>query len=85
MGEETRMHIRRSTALTLSAASVLAVGAFGPIASATTVPPGATVAPVTDATDARPSGPVGSQDVAVPVLVRATSRPSAVVPVTTKP
>ncbi len=34
------MHIRRSTALTLSAASVLAVGAFGPIASATTVPPG---------------------------------------------
>ena len=40
MGEETRMHIRRSTALTVSAASVLAVGAFGPIASATTVPPG---------------------------------------------
>ncbi len=34
------MHIRRSTVLTLSAASVLAVGAFGPIASATTVPPG---------------------------------------------
>ena len=34
------MHIRRSTMLTLSAASVLAVGAFGPIASATTVPPG---------------------------------------------
>ena len=32
------MHIRRSTVLTLSAASVLAVGAFGPIASATTVP-----------------------------------------------
>ena len=34
------MHIRRSTALTVSAASVLAVGAFSPIASATTVPPG---------------------------------------------
>jgi len=34
------MHIRRSTVLTLSAASVLTVGAFGPIASATTVPPG---------------------------------------------
>jgi D-xylose transport system substrate-binding protein len=40
MGEDTRMHIRRSTALTVSAASVLAVGAFSPIASATTVPPG---------------------------------------------
>jgi D-xylose transport system substrate-binding protein len=34
------MHIRRSTALMVSAASVLAVGAFSPIASATTVPPG---------------------------------------------
>jgi D-xylose transport system substrate-binding protein len=34
------MHIRRSTAFALSAASVLAVGAFSPIASATTVPPG---------------------------------------------
>jgi D-xylose transport system substrate-binding protein len=40
MGEGTRMHIRRSTVLALSAASVLAVGAFGPVASATTVPPG---------------------------------------------
>ncbi len=34
------MHIRRSTALKVGVASVLAVGAFGPIASATTVPPG---------------------------------------------
>jgi D-xylose transport system substrate-binding protein len=34
------MHIRRSTVLTVGAASLLAVGAFGPIASATTVPPG---------------------------------------------
>jgi D-xylose transport system substrate-binding protein len=34
------MHIRRSTAFALGAASVLAVGAFSPIASATTVPPG---------------------------------------------
>jgi D-xylose transport system substrate-binding protein len=34
------MHIRRSTAFALSAASVLAVGALSPIASATTVPPG---------------------------------------------
>ena len=34
------MHIRRSTALKVGVASVLAVGAFGPVASATTVPPG---------------------------------------------
>jgi D-xylose transport system substrate-binding protein len=34
------MHIRRSTALKVGVASILAVGAFGPVASATTVPPG---------------------------------------------
>jgi D-xylose transport system substrate-binding protein len=34
------MHIRRSTAFTVGVASILAVGAFGPVASATTVPPG---------------------------------------------
>ena len=34
------MHIRRSTVFTVGVASVLAVGAFGPVASATTVPPG---------------------------------------------
>ncbi len=62
---------------------LIVLAAVAPIA--TTVPPGATVAPDTDATDARPSGPVGRQDVPVPVLVRATSWPSAVVPVTTKP
>ena len=43
------------------------LAAVAPIA--TTVPPGATVAPDTDATAALPSGPVGSQDVPVPVLV----------------
>ncbi len=34
------MQVRRSTVLTMSAVSVLAMGAFGPVASATTVPPG---------------------------------------------
>jgi D-xylose transport system substrate-binding protein len=34
------MHIRRSTALTMGVTSVLAIGAFGPAASATTEPPG---------------------------------------------
>ena len=34
------MQVRRSTVLTMSAASVLAMGAFGPVASATTEPPG---------------------------------------------
>jgi D-xylose transport system substrate-binding protein len=34
------MHIRRSAALKLGAASVVAFGAFGPVAGATTVPPG---------------------------------------------
>ena len=34
------MKVRRSTVLTMSAASMLALGAFGPIASATTEPPG---------------------------------------------
>ena len=34
------MQVRRSTVLTMSAVSVLAMGAFGPIASATTEPPG---------------------------------------------
>jgi D-xylose transport system substrate-binding protein len=34
------MHIRRSTAFTVGVASILAVGALGPVASATTVPPG---------------------------------------------
>lgn len=34
------MHIRRSTAFTVGVASLLAVSAFGPVASATTVPPG---------------------------------------------
>jgi D-xylose transport system substrate-binding protein len=34
------MHIRRSTAFKVGVASILAVGAFGPVASATTVPPG---------------------------------------------
>jgi hypothetical protein len=44
---------------------LILLAAVAPIA--TTVPPGATVAPDTDATDALPSGPVGSHD--VPVLV----------------
>jgi D-xylose transport system substrate-binding protein len=34
------MHIRRSSAFTVGAASVLAMGAFGSVAGATTVPPG---------------------------------------------
>ena len=44
---------------------LILLAAVAPIA--TTVPPDATVAPDTDATDALPSGPVGSQDVPVPV------------------
>ena len=62
---------------------LISVAVVAPIA--TTVPPGATVTPDTDAVAAIPSVPVGSQDVPAPVLVWATSRPSAVVPVTTKP
>src|SRR5262245_31569732 len=34
------MHIRRSTAFTVGVASILAFGAFGAVAGATTVPPG---------------------------------------------
>jgi D-xylose transport system substrate-binding protein len=34
------MHIRRSTAFTVGVASILAVSALGPVANATTVPPG---------------------------------------------
>jgi D-xylose transport system substrate-binding protein len=34
------MHIRRSTAFTVGVTSILAVSAIGPVASATTVPPG---------------------------------------------
>ena len=46
---------------------LILLAAAAPIA--TTVPPGATVAPLTDAEDALPNVPVGIQDVPVPVLV----------------
>src|SRR5437764_14029432 len=62
---------------------LILLAAVAPIA--TTAPPGATVAPDTDARAALPSVPVGSQDAPVPVLVKAVICPAAVVPVTTKP
>src|SRR5258708_8754150 len=62
---------------------LILLAAVAPIA--TPVPPGATVAPDTDATDARPSEPAGRQDGPVPVLVRATTSPSALVPLTPNP